>query len=563
MIPGNGLECIEIGEERGVLSGSRIERHIVFTNGPRDLPQGRTALRLQGTQGPRLGQARQHAGIQRGAPNQILDRREETLRPRRRQLLPLRPGQTLHIARAHAHGIARRLRPRIGMPRLQRAIPLAADHIDRTHLDAVALGVLDDGRGRVETHRLGVEQGADEDVGESALHPSGGVGDQCKAGRMALGESVLPEAADLLEHLLGKGGIDALGDHALHQSRTVTLDPTAASPGGHVAAQLIGLARRVVGGHHRQADHLLLKERHAECLLEHGRQTGMGIDQGFLASATAQIGMHHAARDGTGTHQADLDHQVVIGARPQTREHRHLGAALDLEDAERVGPADHLEGRRVVGGDTRHGLVATVMAADQIEAEVELMQRTERQEVDLEQPQCFEAVLVPLDHRPVGHGSVLDRDQGRDRLVSQQESAGVDREMTGHIQDLGREPDQVPMHRLLGIQTGLAQHLARQRVARVRQQLRQTIERGLGEPQHLAHVAHCRAHPIADDVGDHRRMIPAVFGIDMLDDLLAARVLDIQIDVRRLGPLAREEALEQQPHAHRIHGGDAQAVADG
>ena len=56
--------------------------------------------------------------------------------------------------------------------------------------------------------------------------------------------------------------------------------------------------------------------------------------------------------------------------------------------------------------------------------------------------------------------------------------------------------------------------------------------------------------------------VAAVLRVDVLDHLLAPLVLDVEIDVGRLGALARQEALEQQAHAHRIDRGDAEAVAD-
>ena len=49
--------------------------------------------------------------------------------------------------------------------------------------------------------------------------------------------------------------------------------------------------------------------------------------------------------------------------------------------------------------------------------------------------------------------------------------------------------------------------------------------------------------------------------VDVLDDLLAPLVLEVDVDVGRLVALGRDEALEQQPAAHRIDRGDAQAVA--
>ena len=86
---------------------------------------------------------------------------------------------------------------------------------------------------------------------------------------MALGKAVFAEAADLLEHALGELARDALCLHARDQPLAVLLDAARAAPRRHVAAQLIGLARRVVGGDDREPHHLLLEQRHAERLLEH------------------------------------------------------------------------------------------------------------------------------------------------------------------------------------------------------------------------------------------------------------------------------------------------------
>ena len=56
----------------------------------------------------------------------------------------------------------------------------------------------------------------------------------------------------------------------------------------------------------------------------------------------------------------------------------------------------------------------------------------------------------------------------------------------------------------------------------------------------------------------------AVLVVEVLDDPLAAiAARQIEIDVGPLAALFRQEALEQQIHADRIDGGDAEAVADG
>jgi hypothetical protein len=124
--------------------------------------------------------------------------------------------------------------------------------------------------------------------------------------------------------------------------------------------------------------------------------------------------------------------------------------------------------------------------------------------------------------------------------------------------------------RLRGIEAGRAK-VAQQRRVRIGlgeleapEQLRQPIQLRRLEPQHLPHLARGAAIAVGDDVGRHRRAVAAVLLVDVLDDAfapIAAR--QIQIDIRPLAALFREEALEQQVHPHRVHRRDAQAVADG
>ena len=53
-----------------------------------------------------------------------------------------------------------------------------------------------------------------------------------------------------------------------------------------------------------------------------------------------------------------------------------------------------------------------------------------------------------------------------------------------------------------------------------------------------------------------------VLVVNVLDHLLAPVVLDVEVDVWRLGALLRDEPLEQEPHPHRVDRRDAEAVAD-
>ena len=75
---------------------------------------------------------------------------------------------------------------------------------------------------------------------------------------------------------------------------------------------------------------------------------------------------------------------------------------------------------------------------------------------------------------------------------------------------------------------------------------------------HLGHVAQRAARAITDDRGGERGAIAAVLAIDVLDDLLAPLVFEIDVDVGRLVALARDEALHEQLAARRIDLGDAE-----
>ena len=91
-------------------------------------------------------------------------------------------------------------------------------------------------------------------------------------------------------------------------------------------------------------------------------------------------------------------------------------------------------------------------------------------------------------------------------------------------------------------------------------------ERGHGilrQAQRLADLAHRRAAAIGDHGGGDAGAVTAVAAIDILDHLLAALVLEIDVDVRRFFPLRRDEALEQEVDLGRIDIGDAEAIADG
>ena len=102
---------------------------------------------------------------------------------------------------------------------LPAAHPAGSRHVDRPHLDAVPLRVLDQRRGMVEAHRPGVEQPEIEGGRVVRLEVGAGVGDEREARRVRLGEAVEREGGDRLDDLL----LRLAGDAVARSSRRAEL----------------------------------------------------------------------------------------------------------------------------------------------------------------------------------------------------------------------------------------------------------------------------------------------------------------------------------------------------
>src|SRR5881296_3505619 len=101
------------------------------------------------------------------------------------------------------------------------------------------------------------------------------------------------------------------------------------------------------------------------------------------------------------------------------------------------------------------------------------------------------------------------------------------------------------------------------RVAVRAQQLRQPVHLLEREAERLARLAHGAARAVADDGRRHGGAALAVAAIDVLDDLFAAVPgRQVEVDVGPLAALLGEEALEEETHADRVDGRDAERVAD-
>ena len=380
---------------------------------------------------------------------------------------------------------------------------------------------------------------------------------------MALGKPVGAEALDLLEAALGEIALIAARDHSGNHLVSKGADKSGALEGRHGAAQQIRLrareARRDDGDPHR----LFLKQRHAERLAEHLLQLLRGKGNLLLAHAASQVWMHHVALDRAGTHDRDFNHEIVETLRLQARQHRHLRAALDLENAHRVGARDHGVDARVFGGNRREAMRDAVMARKQVESLAQAGEHAERQHVDLEKAERVEIVLVPFDcgaalHRRRQHGNhFVEPVPGDDK------TAGMLREMAGKAFDLLRERQRPG-------EAGLARVESEFRNVLCARAVRAAPEGGGGQApeqivrksEGLADFADGALAAIGRDRGGQPCALAAKARVNILDHLLAPLMLEIDVDVGRLVALGGNEALEEQIVFCGIDLGDPQTKAD-
>ncbi|TSE33060.1 hypothetical protein Tchar_01868 [Tepidimonas charontis] len=271
----------------------------------------------------------------------------------------------------------------------------------------MAARILNQLRRRVKTHRLGVEQTGQKRLGLMAFQPGAGVGQQRKTGGVAFRKAVAAKAANLAHDGLGERRVVATLGHAVQQPLLEALELAVAAPGAHAAAQGVGLFGAEAGRQHRDLHHLFLKDRDPQRALQGCSQLGPRQGDGVAALhplPRGQIGVHHAALDGARAHDGQLHHQVVETARLQARQHAHLGAAFDLEDAHGVGTLDHGEGGGVVARYVGQCQRMPPSSAGQGQCVVQGAQHAQRQHIHLQQAQGVDVVLVPLDDGAPWHG---------------------------------------------------------------------------------------------------------------------------------------------------------------
>ena len=201
------------------------------------------------------------------------------------------------------------------------------------------------------------------------------------------------------------------------------------------------------------------------------------------------------------------------------------------------------------------------MPLHQIQRLAQAGQHAEAEHVDLQNVERVEIVLVPFDEGALRHGAVADRHHLVEPAARDDEAADVLRQMAREAGDRARKRADLLDALVARIEPG-AREVGLAVAAAAPDRGGQRTDGVFAQAEGLADLADRRTAAVADDGRRDTGALAAVFAVDILDHLLAPLVFEIDVDVGRLAPLRRDEALEQEVGAVGIDLGDAEAEAD-
>ena len=291
----------------------------------------------------------------------------------------------------------------------------------------------------------------------------------------------------------------------------------------------------------------------------------MRIDHRVLAVLAADELLDHARPERSRPVQGEHGDQVfkAVGLEhPQVLAH---ALAFHLEDAVGIAP-----GEQFVGGRIGHGQGFEIgrllpHLADDFERIVDDRDGFEPQEVELDQARLLHALHVPLGHGFVVF-SLIERHVLGHGLVGHDHAGGMGRGMAGQAFQTARNIDEMRDLRVLGherFELRLhVQGLVDGHLEIVGDELGDAVGLGKGHAERPAHVAHHALGLHGAKGGNLGHGIGAVMLGDVADDLVAAALAKVDVDIGHAHALDIEEALKKQIVGQRVEVGDAQRIGD-
>ena len=226
---------------------------------------------------------------------------------------------------------------------------------------------------------------------------------------MAFGKAVFAKPLNLGKAAFGKFGGIAAFQHARVKAVAKGADRAHPPKRREGSAQTVRLFGGKACRDHGDLHCLFLKQRHAHGFAQHLLQRlGRKADRLFALTAV-DIGMHHAALNGTGAHDGHLYHQIIENPGLHPGQEIHLRAAFNLKHPDGIGLTQHVIGGRIRlrYGSNRQG--RPTIFSDQIKAFANAGQHAKAKDVDLQNAQGVDIILVPFDGGAVVHRGVFNR----------------------------------------------------------------------------------------------------------------------------------------------------------
>ena len=411
------------------------------------------------------------------------------------------------------------------------------------------------------------------------LEESGPVGHDAVGGRVRLVERVVRERQqDVPQCLSGSFGVAAFLHTA--EEADLLLVELGLLLLAHRTAEDVGLAEGVSGDLLRDRHHLLLVDDEAvggvEDVLE--RLLELRVDRGdLLEPVLAQrIVRMRICTHRTGPVERQGRGDILEVIRLHHPQQGAQTAAVELEHAEGVTASQQLIRRRIVEAQMLEIEIIVPVGFDVLHCVGDDREVSQSQEVHLDEPEALRGRIVELGDDLTVLEPAHDRDDVDDRVRGHDDTGGVDApltlqpfealrgfegfsglrvgvdefaELAGFLIALGLRVLDVLERNVLG-------HLGR------RQRLRQPLTHREGFAEHTRGVLqrHLRLDRAVGD--DHRNALVAVLLGHIVDDLGAATIIEVDVEVGHGHTVRVEEALEEQTVLQRIEVGDAHRVGD-
>ena len=250
------------------------------------------------------------------------------------------------------------------------------------------------------------------------------------------------------------------------------------------------------------------------------------------------------------------------------------GAAVELEDAQRVSPGQQLVGRRVIQLQGFEVEVDAAVHFDVFQGIGNDRQVSQPEEVHLDQAEAFGRRIVELGDDLAVLEAAHDRNHVDDGVRGHDDAGGVHAPLPlqaldaqRRLEDLGSlrvGADQLAEVAGLAVALGLGVLNVGQRNVLGHHGRRQRLGQLLAHAERVAQHARRVLEGLLGLDGavgdDHRHAFVAVFARDVVDHFGAAPVIEVDVEVRHGDAVRVEEALEDQAVVQRVKVGDAHGV---